>query len=80
MLAFQHSEMRYPFDSEAEYVALGDAVKKLLLFLRQVWRFMLAGKVRSRFRFLKTTRVLYNLRRTRSRTQFKSILTYVTIS
>ena len=30
--------------SEAEYVALGDAVKELLL-LRQVWRFMLLGKV-----------------------------------
>ena len=30
--------------SEAGYVALGDAVKELL-FLRQVWRFMLPGKV-----------------------------------
>ena len=30
--------------SEAEYIALGDAVKKLL-FLRQVWRFMLPSKV-----------------------------------
>ena len=30
--------------SEADYVALGDAVKGLLL-LRQVWRFMLPGKV-----------------------------------
>ena len=29
--------------SEAEYAALGDAVKELL-FLRQVWRFMLPGK------------------------------------
>ena len=29
--------------SEAEYVALGDAVKELL-FLRQVWRFMIPGK------------------------------------
>ena len=29
--------------SETEYVALGDAVKDLL-FLRQVWRFMLPGK------------------------------------
>ena len=29
--------------SEAEYVALGDAVKELL-FLRQVWRFILPGK------------------------------------
>ena len=30
--------------SEAEYVALGDDVKKLL-FSRQVWRFMLHGEV-----------------------------------
>ena len=30
--------------SEAEYVALGDAVKKLLFF-RQIWRFMLPSKV-----------------------------------
>ena len=29
---------------EAEYVALGDAVKKLL-FLRQIWRFTLPSKV-----------------------------------
>ena len=29
--------------SEAEYVALGDAVKELLL-LRQVWSFMIPGK------------------------------------
>ena len=30
--------------SEAEYVALGNAVQELLLFLRQVWRFMSSGK------------------------------------
>ena len=30
--------------SETEYVALGDAVKELL-FLRQIWRFMLPSKV-----------------------------------
>ena len=30
--------------SEAEYVALGDAVNELL-FLRQVWRFMLPSKI-----------------------------------
>ena len=30
--------------SEAEYVALGDAVRELL-FLRQIWRFMLPSKV-----------------------------------
>ena len=29
--------------SEAEHVALGDAVKELL-FLRQVWRFIIPGK------------------------------------
>ena len=29
--------------SEAEYIALGDVVKELL-FLRQVWRFMIPGK------------------------------------
>ena len=34
--------------SEAEYVALGNAVKKLL-FLRHVWRFMLPGKGRPCF-------------------------------
>ena len=34
--------------SEAEYVALGDAVKELL-FLRQIWRFMLPSKVMPRF-------------------------------
>ena len=34
--------------SEAEYVALGDAVKELL-FLRQVWRFMTPGKGMSCF-------------------------------
>ena len=49
MLIFQDSEMRYQkcvtlSTSEAEYVALGDAVKELL-FLRQVWRFMLPSKV-----------------------------------
>ena len=30
--------------SEAKYVALGDAIKELL-FLRQIWRFMLPSKV-----------------------------------
>ena len=34
--------------SEAEYVALGNAVKELL-FLRQVWRFMIPGKGMPRF-------------------------------
>ena len=36
--------------SEAEYVALGDAVKELL-FLRQVWRFVLPVKGMSCFPF-----------------------------
>ena len=65
--------------SEAEYVALGSAVNEFL-FLRQVWRFMLPGKDMPCFPcFFKTIRVLYNLRRTRSRTQIRSTLTYVTI-
>ena len=34
--------------SEAEYVALGDAIKELL-FLRQLWRFILPSKVMSCF-------------------------------
>ena len=57
--------------SEAEYVALEDAVKQLL-FLRQVWRFMLPSKVMPCFPVLKTTKVLYNLRKNRSRTQIRS--------
>ena len=32
MLVFEDSGMRYPFTSEAEYIALGDAVKELLFF------------------------------------------------
>ena len=51
--------------SEAEYVALRDAVKELL-FLRQVWRFMLASRSCRVCRFLKAIKVLYNLRKTRS--------------
>ena len=39
-----YSEMCYLSNSEAEYVALGDAVKDLL-FLRPIWRFMLPNKV-----------------------------------
>ena len=64
--------------SEVEYVALGDAVKELL-FLRQIWRFMSPSKVMPCFPFLKAIKVLYNLRRTRSRTQIRSTLTYVII-
>ena len=63
--------------SEAEYVALGDAVKELL-FLRQVWRFMLPGKG-SAFQFLRTIRAQYNSRKTRYRTQIRNTLTFVTI-
>ena len=46
MLVFQNSlrKMCYLSTSEAECVALGDAVKELL-FLRQIWRFMFPGKV-----------------------------------
>ena len=47
--------------SDAEYVAIGDAVKDLL-FLRQVWRFMLPGKGMPCF--LRTIRVQYNTRKT----------------
>ena len=50
--------------SEAEYVALGDAVKELL-FLRQIWRFMLPSKVMPCFPALKIIKVLYSLQRTR---------------
>ena len=64
--------------SEAEYVALGDAVKELL-FLRYIWRFMLPSKVRRVLRFLKIINVLYNLQKTRQRTQIRSTLTYVII-
>ena len=45
--------------SEAEYVALGDAVKELL-FLRQVWRFMIPGTGMRVFLSLRTTKVLCN--------------------
>ena len=45
MLVFQDSKcVTLSTSDEAEYVALGDAVKELL-FLRQVWRFMLPSKV-----------------------------------
>ena len=64
--------------SEAEYDALGDAVKELLL-LRQVWRFMLRSKVMPCFPGSKTTKMLYNLRRIQSRTQIRRILTCVII-
>ena len=45
---------------EAEYVALGDAVKEVL-FLSQVWHFMLPVRSCRVFRVSKTTKVLYNL-------------------
>ena len=65
--------------SEAEDVVLGDAVKELL-FLRQVWRFMLSGKVMPCFPVCEDNQgAVYNLRRTRSRTQILSTSTYVTI-
>ena len=36
--------MRYASTSEAEYAALGNALEELL-FLRQIWRFMLPSQV-----------------------------------
>ena len=60
--------------SEAKYVALRDAVKIVIVFETGL-AFMLTRKVMPCFRFLKTIRVLYNLRRTRSRTQIRSTLT-----
>ena len=45
---FSRTQKCFPLSaSEAEYVALGDAVKEL--FLRQVWRFMPPGKGMPRF-------------------------------
>ena len=66
--------------SEAEYVALEDAVKELL-FLRQVWRFMLPIKVMPCFPVFEDNQgaVQLALRRTRSRTQNQSTLAYVII-
>ena len=70
--------------SEAEYVALGDAEKELL-FLIQVWYFMSPGKVMPCFTVFEDNQgavqlAQINLRRTRSQTQIRSTLTYVTIS
>ena len=64
--------------SEAEYVALGDAVKKLL-FRRQVWRFMLPGRGMPCFSIFEAIRLQYNSRKTRYRTQIRSTLTFATI-
>ena len=61
--------------SEAEYVAHGDAVKELL-FLRQVWHFMSPGKGMPCFSTLKTIRAQCNSRKTLSRTQIRSTLTF----
>ena len=65
--------------SETEFVALGDAVKELLL-LRQVWRFMIPGKGMPCFPVFEVTKVLYNSRRTRCRTQIRNISMFVIIS
>ena len=44
LVSYNRTHKRVTFStSKAEYVALGDAVKELL-FLRQVWRFMIPGK------------------------------------
>ena len=65
--------------SEAEYVALGDAVKKSL-FLRHILSFILPSKIMPCFPVFEDNRgAVKNLRRTRSRTQIRSTLTYVTI-
>ena len=65
--------------SEAECVALGDAVKELL-FMRQVWHFMIPGKGMTRFPSSRTTKVLCNSRKTRCRTQIRSTSMFVVIS
>ena len=65
--------------SEAEYVALGDAVKELL-FLGQVWRFIIPGKGMPCFPVIEDTRVLCNSRRTRCRTQIRNTSMFVIIS
>ena len=44
MLVFQDSEMRYPFDFRSR-VHYSRGRSKGVLFLRQVWRFMLPSKV-----------------------------------
>ena len=44
MLVFQNSEMRYPFDFRSGVCCSRDTIKALM-FLRQVWRFMLPSKV-----------------------------------
>ena len=64
--------------SDAEYVALGVAVTKLL-FLRQVLRFMLPGKGIPCFAIFEDNEVQYNSRKTRYRTQVRSTLTFDTI-
>ena len=65
--------------SEAEYVALGDAVKELL-FLGQVWRFIIPGKGMPCFPVIEDTKVLCNSRRTRCRTQIRNTSMFVIIS
>ena len=65
--------------SEAEYVALGDAVKELL-FLRQVWRFMIPGKGMPCFPVFEDNQGFCNSRRTRCRTQTRNTSMFVIIS
>ena len=65
--------------TEAEYAALGDALKELL-FLRQVWRFMLLGKgIWCYPAFVYNQKALCNLRRIQRRTRIPSTLLYVLI-
>ena len=63
--------------SEAEYVALGDAVKEL--FLRPIWRFMLPSKVMPRFPVFEDNQCAVQLAQNPVTTQIPSTLTYVII-
>ena len=63
----------------AVYVALGDAVNELL-FLRQVWRFMIPGKGMPCFPVFENNVGVCNSRRTRCRTQIRNTSMFVIIS
>ena len=62
---------------EAEYVALGDAVKELL-FLRQVWRFMIPGKEMPCFPVFEDNQGALQL--SKKRTQTRNTSTFVITS
>ena len=66
--------------SEIEYVAIGDTVKELL-FLRQVWRFMITGKGIPCFSvFEDNEKVFCNSRKIQCRTQIQNTSMSVIIS